>query len=69
MKIYEIKETVTDTGIVDNIYQIQKLMKGITNQTEFILDINKTDFDYINIVLDKTKMNLQKVYSILKLTY
>ena len=44
-------------------------MKGITNQTEFLLDINKADFDYINIVLDKTKMNLQKVYSILKLTY
>jgi len=68
MRIYEIKESLTNTTLVDNIYQIQKLIQNITNQTEFITDINKIDFDYLNIILDRTKVNLQKVYSILQLT-
>ena len=65
MKIYEIKEQISDTSFIDNIYQIQKLMQRITSQTEFITDINKTDLDYINIVLDKIKINLQKIYYII----
>lgn len=65
MKIYEIKEQMSDTNFIDNIYQIQKLMQRITKQTEFITDINKTDLDYINIVLDKIKINLQKIYYII----
>lgn len=65
MKIYEIKEQISDTNFIDNIYQINKLMQRIINQTEFIIDINKTDLDYINIVLDKIKINLQKIYYII----
>ena len=65
MKIYEIKEQISDTSFIDNIYQIQKLMQRITSQTEFITDINKIDLDYINIVLDKIKINLQKIYYII----
>lgn len=65
MKIYEIKEQISDTNFIDNIYQINKLMQRIINQTEFIIDINKTDLDYINIVLEKIKINLQKIYYII----
>lgn len=65
MKIYEIKEQISDTNFIDNIYQIQKLMQRITSQTEFITDINKIDLVYINIVLDKIKINLQKIYYII----
>lgn len=65
MKIYEIKEQISDTNLIDNIYQINKLIQRITNQTEFMIDINKTDLDYINIVLDKIKINLQKIYYII----
>ena len=65
MKIYEIKEKISDTNLIDNIYQINKLMQRITNQTEFMIDTNKTDLDYINIVLDKIKINLQKIYYII----
>ena len=65
MKIYEIKEKISDTNLIDNVYQINKLMQRITNQTEFMIDINKTDLDYINIVLDKIKINLQKIYYII----
>lgn len=65
MKIYEIKEQVSDTNFIDNIYHIQKLMQRITNKTEFMIDINKTDLEYINIVLDKIKINLKKIYYII----
>lgn len=65
MKIYEIKEKISDTNLIDNVYQINKLMQRITNQTEFMIDTNKTDLDYINIVLDKIKINLQKIYYII----
>ena len=65
MKIYEIKEKISDTNLIDNVYQINKLMQRITNQTEFMIDINKTDLNYINIVLDKIKINLQKIYYII----
>lgn len=65
MKIYEIKEKILDTNLIDNIYQINKLIQRITNQTEFMININKTDLDYINIVLDKIKINLQKIYYII----
>ena len=65
MKIYEIKEKISDTNLIDNVYQINKLMQRITNQTEFMIDTNKTDLDYINIVLDKIKINLQNIYYII----
>ena len=68
MKIYEIKEQITDSSFIDNIYHCQQLIQAITKQTEFLTDINKTDFDYISIILYKTKVNLKKIYSILKLT-
>ena len=67
-KIVEVKEPITDSSIIDNLYHIQKLVKYMINLTEFIEESNKTDMDYINIILDKTKVNLQKIYSILKLT-
>ena len=65
IKIVEVKEPITDSSIIDNLYHIQKLVKYMINLTEFIEESNKTDMDYINIILDKTKINLKKIYSIL----
>ena len=68
LKIYEIKESVSDSKIIDNLYEIHKLAQNIIRQTEFLdEDINMTDFDYLNIVLEKTKKNLKKVNEILKM--
>lgn len=68
IRIVEVKEPITDSSIIDNLYHIQKLVRYMINLTEFIEESNKIDLDYINIILDKTKVNLQKIYSILKLT-
>ena len=66
LKIVEVKETLYDSKLVDNIYAINKLISNMINATEFIVDINRDDYNYINIVLDKTRKNLEKVYNVLK---
>ena len=57
LKVCEIKETLENTVLIDNLYKINKITKEL---------INKTDFDYINIVLQKTRNNLEKVNKIIK---
>lgn len=61
IRIVEVKELITDSSIIDNLYHIQKLVRYMINLTEFIEESNKIDLDYINIILDKTKVNLQKI--------
>ena len=65
LKIVEVKETLEDTSLIDNLYEVNKLTKELIKQTEFIEELNKTDFEYINIVLEKTRTNLEKVLKII----
>lgn len=67
LKIIELKETLEDTSLIDNLYKVNKLTKEIIKQTEFITELNKTDFDYINIIMEKTKNNLEKVKELIKI--
>ena len=65
LKIVELKETLEDTSLIDNLYKVNKLTKELIRQTEFVSELNKTDFEYINIVLEKTRTNLEKVLKII----
>lgn len=65
LKIVELKETLEDTSLIDNLYKVNKLTKELIRQTEFASELNKTDFEYINIVLEKTRTNLEKVLKII----
>lgn len=67
LKIIEVKETLENTKLVDNIYDIQKITRDIINQLEFTLEINRDDYNYLNIVMEKTKKNLQKIHEILNI--
>ena len=67
LKIIEVREELCDSKLVDNIYAIQKIVTNMINETEFTLDINRDDYNYINVVLDKTRKNLEKVYNVIKL--
>lgn len=67
LKVIEIKETLEDTSLIDNLYKVNKLTKELIKQTEFITELNKTDFDYINIIMEKTKNNLEKVKELIKI--
>ena len=66
VKIIEIKETIFDSQLVDNIYAIDKTVKEIMNETNFITELNRDDYKYINIILEKTRINLEKAFEILK---
>ena len=66
VKIIEIKETIFDSLLVDNIYAIDKTVKEIMNETNFITELNRDDYNYINIILEKTRINLEKAFEILK---
>lgn len=65
LKIVEIKETTDNSNLVDNIYSINKIIKNIITDTEFIFELNKDDYDYLKIVLQKTRKNLDIVYAII----
>lgn len=66
VKIIEIKETIFDSQLVDNIYAIDKTVKEIMNETNFITELNRDDYNYINIILEKTRINLEKAFELLK---
>ena len=66
VKIIEIKETIFDSQLVDNIYAIDKTVKEIMNETNFITELNRDDYNYINIIFEKTRINLEKAFEILK---
>ena len=66
VKIVEIKETLENTTLLDNIYAIDKIVKDIIKQTEFIEDLNIDDYNYINIILEKIKNNLKKANILIK---
>lgn len=67
LKIIELRETLEDTSLIDNLYKVNKLTKELIKQTESITELNKTDFDYINIIMEKTKNNLEKVKELIKI--
>ena len=69
IKILEIKETLFDSQLVKDIYELNQLTKQMINKIESIEDINYDDFKYLQILLEKTKIGLKKANEILKLQY
>ena len=52
MKVVEIKEDIRDSSITRDIFDVTKISQQLSFYTEFIDDINYTDFKYIQILLD-----------------
>ena len=68
LKIIEIRETLyDDSSLIDNLYKINKLTSKIISEAEVTLDLNKDDYDYLNIIFEKTRVNLEKAYTIMKM--
>ena len=67
LKIIEIKETLEESKFVNNIYNIQRINKEIINKTEYIIELNKDDYNYISILAEKSKIALEKINQILKI--
>lgn len=69
MKVVEVKEDIRDTSIVRDIFDIAKISQRINLYSEFITDINYTDFQYIQVLLNKSKTMLSNVNFILENYY
>lgn len=66
LKIVEIKQTIYDSDMIQNLHTIQKISQDILNEIQFIPELNKDDYQYLDVVLEKTKVNLLKVYNLIK---
>ncbi|MCR5146703.1 MAG: hypothetical protein K6B70_05110 [Clostridia bacterium] len=69
MKVVEVKEDIRDTSIARDIFDIAKISQRINLYSEFITDINYTDFQYIQVLLNKSKTMLSNVNFILENYY
>lgn len=66
LKIVEIKQTIYDSDMIQNLHTIQKISQDILNEIQFISELNKDDYQYLDVVLEKTKNNLLKIYNVVK---
>ena len=65
--IIEIKEYLQDSNLIENIYAVKKLMGNLETDLHFMTNINRDDYAYINTIIQKIKVNLEKVNAIIKL--
>lgn len=64
MHLLEIRQTLRDTSIERDIYDINKISRKLTEFAEFTDDISYTDFAYITALTSKAKTLLYKAYTI-----
>lgn len=69
MKIVEIKEDIRDSSIVRDVFDINRISQRLSLYTEFITDVNFTDYKYTQILLDKSKTMLCTVNYIMENYY
>ena len=60
-KIVEIKETITDSNLVENIESIKDLINKLDYKKNYLIEINKNDYDYLNISTETVRLNLEKM--------
>ena len=68
VRVVELKEMVLNSNVYENIYNIKDISEQIIEELQLLQDINKDDYNYIELILEKTKINLQKAYMLLKLS-
>ena len=66
LKIVELKETMKDSNLTNNIYDMQKTIQKMILNLEFIEEINKDDYNYLEILTEKSKIALEKSLDIIQ---
>ena len=67
LKIVEVKQTIYGSDMIENLHIIQKLSQDMLNEIQFIQEINIDDFQYLDVILEKIKINLLKVHNVVKI--
>ena len=65
LKIVELKETIKNSNLTNNIYDMQKIIQKMILNLEFIEEINKDDYNYLEILTEKSKIALEKSLDII----
>ena len=66
VRIVEIKEEVISSNLLDNIYEIKEIVQKLEEQLELIKEMNKDDYNYLELIIEKVTVNLKKAYIISK---
>lgn len=66
LKIVELKETMKDSNLTNNIYDMQKIIQKLILNLEFVEEINKDDYNYLEILTEKSKIALEKSLDIIR---
>ncbi len=64
MHLIEVRQSLTDTAVERDIYDINKIIRKLTEYTDFTEELSYTDYLYISTLLSKTKTLLYKAYTI-----
>lgn len=67
IKLIQVKETVEDTKITEDMYCIEALIHSIIQQIEFNKELNYDDFKFTQAVFKKVKSALKKVNEVIKI--
>lgn len=67
MHLLEIRQSLEDTAIEQDIYVSSKILKKLSKVVDNSADLSIDDFTYISALLSKSKILLEKTYTIFKL--
>ncbi len=67
MHLLEIRQSIENTSIEQDIYENSKIIKKLSKLIENSADLSFDDFTYISALLSKSKLLLDKAYIIFKM--
>lgn len=67
LKIIQVKETLEDGKLQDNLYDIEATTKKIIKKLDAINELNYIDYKFISIILEQANKSLQKAYAVIKI--
>ena len=67
VKIIQVKETIENGELTNNMYSIKDLIQSIIKQIENNNELNYDDYIFAQAVFIKVKQALQKVNEIIKI--
>ncbi len=68
MHLIEVRQSLQDTSIENDIYENSKIIRQLETLVEITEDLSNTDCEYIATLLLKSKTLLSRPYTIFKIS-